>query len=262
MIQALAESCRGFYPIHVRTLSRGATLCDTAPESCISYGSYAMVRLYCQTPSRRVTSISLHTWSTGSLVPAMESRSGSQNSTMRKPRWNLQCKPYLASIFMTRLVANTRGIVHDNLDTRSFVIFKRLHRFYKTLNVVSALVAGLSLANLTFSEFHPTDSALIRASEGLLCSSATTSVIAVMLLTMLLFKFEARDDATRKDMIIAWTPLVLLDIAIVEYLLGLLLWYASKTSLWRILLVASHLCVLLGYCVWVAVWMYKTRPAA
>lgn len=79
-----------------------------------------------------------------------------------------------------------------------------------------------------------------------------------MAATMLLFKFEGRDSATRKDLAIAWSPLVLLDVAIVEYLFGLVLWYAGKNNRWRTSLVSTQLVLLLGYCVWISVWMWFT----
>ncbi|KAF2787135.1 hypothetical protein K505DRAFT_288497 [Melanomma pulvis-pyrius CBS 109.77] len=148
--------------------------------------------------------------------------------------------------------------LNKNLDIRAFLVLQRLHRFYKTLNIVSALVAGLSLAVLTFDEFHPTQSGLVRAAEGLLCSSAFSSVTSVMTSTMLLFKFEGRESATRKDLAIAWTPLVLLDFAIVEYLFGLVLWYSGKNNEWRTALISSQLAFLLGCCVWLSFWMWDT----
>ncbi|KAF2733680.1 hypothetical protein EJ04DRAFT_468060 [Polyplosphaeria fusca] len=144
------------------------------------------------------------------------------------------------------------------IDHRAFLVFQRLQRFYKTLNVVSALVAGLSLAVLTFDEFHPTSSDLIRGAEGLLCSSALTAIISVMMSTMLLFNFEGRESATRKDLTIAWTPLVVMDVSIVEFLLGLLLWYSGKNDHWRTGLMGSQLALLLGYCVWMSFWMWNT----
>ncbi|KAF1998251.1 hypothetical protein P154DRAFT_555351 [Amniculicola lignicola CBS 123094] len=151
--------------------------------------------------------------------------------------------------------------LNKNLDIRAFLVFQRLQRFYKTLNVVSALLAALSLAVLTFDEFHPTKSGLIRAAEGLLCSSALSAVIAVMASTMLLFKFEGRESATRKDLLLAWSPLAVMDLAIVEYLFGLVLWYSGKTSIWRMVLMSSQLAFLLGYCVWISLWMWDTMSS-
>jgi hypothetical protein len=142
--------------------------------------------------------------------------------------------------------------VNKTLDIRAVLVFQRLCRFYKTLNVVAALVAGLSLAILTFNEFHPTDSNLARAAEGLL-SFAMTAVMSVMTSTMLLFRFEGQEIATRKDLALAWSPLVMLDLAIVEYLFVMLLWYIEKNNRWRMALMSSQLAVLLAFSICVAI---------
>jgi hypothetical protein len=97
-----------------------------------------------------------------------------------------------------------------------FLVFQRLNRFYKTLHVVAALVAGLSLAILAFSEFHPAQSGFAQVAERLLSSSSLTAVISVMKSTTLLFWFYGQQVATRRDLVLAWSPLVLLDLAIVE----------------------------------------------
>lgn len=137
-------------------------------------------------------------------------------------------------------------------------MFQRLQRIYQSNNVVSALVAGLSLAVITFPEFHPTQSDAARAAEGLLCSSAVTAVVAIMLSITLLFRFEGVEKASRSELALAWLPLVLMDFAIVEFLLGLVLWYVGKNNSWRNALMGSQLAFLLLVSVWVSFWMWKT----
>ena len=112
------------------------------------------------------------------------------------------------------------------------MVFFCLQRFYKTFNVVSALVSGLSLAVLTFDEFHPTTSWQSQAAEGFLVSSASTGVISIMLATMLLFRFEGHGTATRKDLALVWASLVALDWSIIAFVVGLLLWYREKNDRW------------------------------
>jgi hypothetical protein len=70
--------------------------------------------------------------------------------------------------------------------------------------VLVALISGLTVAALTFSEFHPTSSGLIQASEGFLFSSAITAVIAAVVATMLLFQSEGLEKPTRRDLAVAW----------------------------------------------------------
>lgn len=165
---------------------------------------------------------------------------------------------YVVAAKSAYLYLSLNVTVTKNLDIRALLVFQRLCRFYKTLNVVAALVAGLSLAILTFNEFHPTKSSLVRAAEGFLCSSAITAVISVMTSTMLLFRFEGQEYATRKDLALAWSPLFMLDLAIVEYLLGLLLWYNGKNNGWRIALMSLQMVGLLLFSISLAVWMWQT----
>lgn len=53
---------------------------------------------------------------------------------------------------------------------------------------------------------------------------------------------------------IAWTSLVLLNLAIVEFLVSIrlgtmLLWYSGKNDVWRAALTSSQLAFILGFCV-------------
>jgi len=77
-----------------------------------------------------------------------------------------------------------------------------------------------------------------------------------MLGTMLLFWYEGYDSATRKDLALAWVPLVTLDWAIVAYVMGLLLWYGEKNGGWRTALVGGQTGGLLLFVVMVASWMW------
>lgn len=134
------------------------------------------------------------------------------------------------------------------LDLRAFLVFQRLHRFYKTLIVLAALVSGLATGALTFDEFHSADSTVMHASEGLLCSSAITAVVSAVIATMLLFLLEDLGAAVKRDLVLAWSPLVLLDISIVEFLIGMVCWYTGKNKRWRGALMVTHFSVLIGCC--------------
>lgn len=79
-----------------------------------------------------------------------------------------------------------------------------------------------------------------------------------MLSTMLMFRFEGHETATRNGLGIAWLPLIFLDLAIVEFLVGLMVWYSTKADTWRWGLVAGHLTALLSLAIVVAVWMWNT----
>lgn len=136
-------------------------------------------------------------------------------------------------------------------------MFTRLTSFYDTFNVISTLLAGTSVAVLAFGEFSG-DSSLIKAAEGCLTSSSLTAIVSVVLAIMLRFRFEGHELPTRLDLAVAWIPLVMLDVSIVEFLLGLLLWYADKNNTWRTALMTSQFVVLLGGVTAIAVWMWNT----
>ena len=57
-----------------------------------------------------------------------------------------------------------------------------------------------------------------------------SAVVAVMVATMLLFRFERHKKPARKDLRNVWAPLVLVDLVIVEFLFGLVFWYAARCS--------------------------------
>lgn len=140
------------------------------------------------------------------------------------------------------------------------LVFIRMQSFYNTFTVLAALISGLAVGALTFDEFHPTTSGLVRASEGFLCSAAITAVISAVVATELMFQYEGVHKVTRKDLVIAWTPLAFLDISIVEFLIGIACWYSSKNNQWRGDLMATHLAILLGSCVGLTIYLTYKWP--
>lgn len=113
-------------------------------------------------------------------------------------------------------------------------VFSRLLRFYKTFNMISALISSLSLAILTFGEFRPATTQHLRVAEGLLAGSISTSIVSIMVAIILLFGFEGYENVTWTDRILAWSPLVFLDCSFLAFLVGLLLWSAEKNGDWGI----------------------------
>lgn len=86
--------------------------------------------------------------------------------------------------------------------------------------------------------------------------SASTAVIAAMLATMLLFRFEGYDIASRKEYALAWSPLVILDWSILSFLVGLVVWYVGKNTGRRGSVIGATTAVCLGFSVWVSVDMW------
>ena len=74
---------------------------------------------------------------------------------------------------------------------------------------------------------------------------------------MLQFTFEGRETATRKDLVIAWSPVLLLGLCIGEYLLALVFWYSGENEGWIATMMRVQLVVLLLYSLWVATIMWQ-----
>jgi hypothetical protein len=120
------------------------------------------------------------------------------------------------------------------------------------------LISGLGVATLTLDEFHPCTTLMARSAEAFLCSSVMCAVILAMLSAMPLFLFEGHKTATCKDLSIAWPTPVLLDWAIVYFLLGLMPWYADKSDRWRELVSCGGVvCSLLAITTSIVVWMWQ-----
>ncbi|GIJ86937.1 hypothetical protein Asppvi_005836 [Aspergillus pseudoviridinutans] len=143
-----------------------------------------------------------------------------------------------------------------DLGARAFLILQRLKQFYKTFALLNGFISVASATALSMEEFHPTSSSLASASEGLLCSSIITAIISAIMCIVLLLRFEGAENVTQGELAVAWAPLVLLDISVLEFLVGLLCWYLERNTSWRGLLmgvqfmVLTGFCVVLSFCIW------------
>ena len=146
--------------------------------------------------------------------------------------------------------------IDSHIDSDASDIFARLLRFYKTFNIISALISGLSIAMLTFNEFHPATSKQLNVAECLLVISVFTGVISIMVTNILLFGFEGYTSVTCNDMALAWSPLVILDFSILAFLGGLLLWSTDKSNYWTIPVLGSLASILLLINCWAAINTY------
>ncbi len=147
--------------------------------------------------------------------------------------------------------------VDGQIDSGASDVFPRLLRFYKTFNLISALISGLSLAILSFNEFHPATSEHLRFAESLLVISISTSVTSIMLTSILLFGFEGYESVTWNDLALAWVPLVTLDCSIFAFLVGMLLWCAERNDYWRIPVFGSIASMLVLIICWAAINTYS-----
>ncbi|OJD32759.1 uncharacterized protein BKCO1_36000111 [Diplodia corticola] len=151
-----------------------------------------------------------------------------------------------------------QSVSGDPAADRRSILFKRLFNILPQLNLLAALTASASIGALTFDEFHPTLGPINCAAEGLLTSCAISATASIMLSTMLMFRFEALEVVLKKQYLLLWTPLVLLDWSILALLIGITLWYLEKNATWRAALMVAQVSGLLGFSVWVAVRMAIT----
>lgn len=77
-----------------------------------------------------------------------------------------------------------------------------------------------------------------------------------MLGTMLLFRFQGRENASHKELAIAWSPLILLDWSILSFLVGIVVWYVDKNDGWRSSIIAASTAFCLAFCMWMGVDMW------
>lgn len=137
----------------------------------------------------------------------------------------------------------------EDQRARGFLLFQRLQRFYKTFALLNGFISVAGATALSMEEFHPTRSILASTSEGLLCSSVITAVTSAVICIMLLFRFDGAEKATQGELLLAWAPLILLDISVMEFLIGLVCWYIDRNASWRGLLLGIQFVTLTAFCI-------------
>ncbi|KAJ5472133.1 hypothetical protein N7539_008702 [Penicillium diatomitis] len=75
------------------------------------------------------------------------------------------------------------------------------------------------------------------------------------------FQFEEPSDIVRRDMAIAWSPLVLPALSIIEMLVGMVCWYSSKTRRGNGAWMAIYSAVLLSFGIGLSAWIFRKRPS-
>lgn len=96
-----------------------------------------------------------------------------------------------------------------------------------------------------------------------LCSALVTSIITEIVLLMLLLEFEETSTAPRRGICVAsaWTPVVLLDTACVEFLVGIVSWYCSSSPRWAGDMLTGYLIILLCVCIALSVSIARNWSA-
>jgi hypothetical protein len=124
--------------------------------------------------------------------------------------------------------------------------YKRLRRSHHTINVMAMFLGCASLFVMSFGDYRPEASpGLLAVSAGLLTSAAITAVAALQITAMLLVHFEDCDDPGRYECAAAWLPVVLIDIVIIEFLVGLVVRCHATLGLWPAALLGCELTALM-----------------
>ncbi|RTE75973.1 hypothetical protein BHE90_009553 [Fusarium euwallaceae] len=84
------------------------------------------------------------------------------------------------------------------------------------------------------------------------------SLTAMVSATMLQFTHEGCKQQGRNGKILAWAALALLDLVIIEFLTGVILWYTDKYPTWVATSVGVELSILLGGLITMAIWAWIT----
>ncbi|KAJ4178778.1 hypothetical protein NW759_017334, partial [Fusarium solani] len=142
-------------------------------------------------------------------------------------------------------------------SSHSTIVFHRLLQYYDDFNTFSALLGVMSMIAMVFGVLQAEDAGVRSQIAGRLLISATiTSVTAITSATMLQFAFEGCKQPSCMGRILAWTPLVMLDLVIIEFSAGIILWYTDKCPTWIATSIGAEFSVLFGGLVIMAIWTW------
>ncbi|KAH7113685.1 hypothetical protein B0J13DRAFT_574282 [Dactylonectria estremocensis] len=127
---------------------------------------------------------------------------------------------------------------HKVVGGRVVTVFDRVLLFYRTFDIIAAFPAIVASVLIAFGGFQDHQKTAIgQIVVLLLASSMVKSIIALTLAKMLLFKFEGQQSSTERKTLILWLPTILVDISIIEVLVGLVFWIANGYPIWVSLLI-------------------------
>ncbi|KAH6871726.1 hypothetical protein B0T10DRAFT_466533 [Thelonectria olida] len=125
-------------------------------------------------------------------------------------------------------------------------MFDRVLRFYRAFDIIAAFPAIIALVIMVFGGLRDHQKAdMAHALVLLLASAVVTSIIAITLSKILLFKFERNQHLAERRSTSIWLPTILVDISIVEVLVGFVFWIANSYAIWVAILIGVEALVLL-----------------
>ncbi|KAF5010357.1 hypothetical protein FDECE_3473 [Fusarium decemcellulare] len=146
----------------------------------------------------------------------------------------------------------------DKLSTsRSTSIFRRLLRYYDDFNTFAGLLGVMSLAAVIFGVVRADGVGTgLQIATGLLISSTITSITAITAATMLQFTLEGCEEPGCFEKVLAWLPLAMLSLVIMEFSAGLVFWYIDSCPAWIIRWAGVESSILLGGFVILTIWVW------
>lgn len=116
----------------------------------------------------------------------------------------------------------------------------------------------MSVAMILANSHSSVRPGLMDKSMAFFITSIIMAVITVVLTTMLLFLFDEHEKPTKYDVAIAWLPVILVDAAITQFLVGIMVWFAAMyDSCYPI--IACQLGVLIVCCTVIALWLKERQ---
>ncbi|KAF4331557.1 hypothetical protein FBEOM_14695 [Fusarium beomiforme] len=146
-------------------------------------------------------------------------------------------------------------IVMRELDPSSTLVLARLFHHY---NSISLFAANLGTISLTFTALA------VAGTDGL--TEESSAVVAILMSAMMaaivaiLLRFtlnRSKPCFQRLDLIAASTPLFLADLAVLDILVGLLVWYTSSFTSRFAMYLGIELLVLMTLMVFTAIWVWR-----
>lgn len=135
---------------------------------------------------------------------------------------------------------------------------KRLQQPYNTIQIMAIFLSCVSTFLLSFDT--PREEASLRmldVSAGLPTSAAMTAVVALAIIAMLSFHFRRGDTTGRYDGAVVWLPVILIDIVIIEFLVGLGVRHSAKPGFWPGPIMGCELDIMITISLLVAFYVWR-----
>lgn len=135
----------------------------------------------------------------------------------------------------------------------------RLKQSYPTFDVIAMFKGCASLFVISFGDYrHEASPGLRDVLAGLLTSALMTAVVALLVTAMLLVYFQYCDAPGSYESVVAWLPVVLVDIVIIEFLIGLVVRCQATMGVWPAALMGCELAVLMAVSSMVVFHLWRT----